>query len=400
MAVECMKIILQDTWQSIVGSWETFLEICHNHVSILEDKIFSSPDDETRAPELWTNSSMWLKIERLMFIHINAVKEMQSNLRELTNDPEVEANWLESSPGDFERLNNLLQEDLVKPTANLADLMYKSVGIRDSRHSLQLDTSMWRLSWITFIFLPLTFTVGFFGMNVDTFGHDPSIKWYFVAAAPMMLLVFAFWYLVKHSLAGRRQTPYERGIYEHLFLELATSFPRLWSRSGPRQLVRPQGSFASFKWRLILLWNNPAKTIRGGPSDGDDVYDDLGAWSRFKRNMTRRWTSQLRDTDYANNSSSTSLEEGGSSDDTNLIQLQKEGKEQSAYPDPKQPQTPTMGMLNVPLATGGAQGNQSSLSPKSGRPSSKGSSAGRSSGVMVEEERPTWLQDLGIRDSR
>ena len=58
--------------------------------------------------------------------------------------------------------------------------MYKSVGIRDSRHSLQLGTSMWRLSWITFIFLPLTFLVGFFGMNVDTFANDPSVKWYAV----------------------------------------------------------------------------------------------------------------------------------------------------------------------------------------------------------------------------
>lgn len=63
--------------------------------------------------------------------------------------------------------------------------MYKSVEIRDSRHGLQLNTSMWRLSWITFIFLPLTFTVGFFGMNVSTFSGDPSIKWYFIVAVTM-----------------------------------------------------------------------------------------------------------------------------------------------------------------------------------------------------------------------
>ena len=55
--------------------------------------------------------------------------------------------------------------------------MYKSVEIRDSRQSLQLSISMWRLSWITFIFLPLTFTVGVFGMNVDVFENNPSLKW-------------------------------------------------------------------------------------------------------------------------------------------------------------------------------------------------------------------------------
>ena len=40
-----------------------------------------------------------------------------------------------------------------------------------------LNESLWRLSWITFIFLPLTFITGIFGMNVDTFAHNPSIKW-------------------------------------------------------------------------------------------------------------------------------------------------------------------------------------------------------------------------------
>ena len=87
---------------------------------------------------------------------------MQLNLHELSSD-QTEDNWLESSNADMGRISDLIQEDLVKPTANLADLMYKSVEIRDSRHGLQLNTSMWRLSWITFIFLPLTFIVGFFG---------------------------------------------------------------------------------------------------------------------------------------------------------------------------------------------------------------------------------------------
>jgi Mg2+ and Co2+ transporter CorA len=64
--------------------------------------------------------------------------------------------------------------------------MYRSVTIRDSKQSLELNASLWRLSWITFIFLPLTFLVGAFGMNVDAFQHFPSLKWYFVAAVPLV----------------------------------------------------------------------------------------------------------------------------------------------------------------------------------------------------------------------
>jgi Mg2+ and Co2+ transporter CorA len=96
----------------------------------------------------------------------------------------------------------------------LQDLMYKSVGIRDSRHGLQLNTSLWRLSWITFIFLPLTFTVGFFGMHVDAFSTDVSIKWYFIVAVSLMAVVLLGWYVVKSFLLRRRQTPYSRGIYD------------------------------------------------------------------------------------------------------------------------------------------------------------------------------------------
>lgn len=112
-------------------------------------------------------------------------------------EPDLEDNWLESSTTDMERLSSLVQEDLVKPTASLADLMYESVEIHDSRHSLQLNTSLWRLSWIKFIFLPLTFMVGFFGTNVDVFSGDPHVRWYFVAAVLMMVLVSIVWVFTK-----------------------------------------------------------------------------------------------------------------------------------------------------------------------------------------------------------
>ena len=72
--------------------------------------------------------------------------------------------------------------------------MYKSVAMRDARQSLELNASLWRLSWITFVFLPLTFLSGFFGMNVHLFKSFPSIRWYFVAVVPLLLLVFAFWF--------------------------------------------------------------------------------------------------------------------------------------------------------------------------------------------------------------
>ena len=296
LALECMDLILEDIFKGLAVSWESFLTIAETHISILEDKIYESPADESRAPELWYNSSAWLKVERLMYIHQDIVKEVTSYLIDLSEDDEGKTDWLDGTVDEYQKLANLLDEDLTKPTAALSDLMYKSVGIRDSRHSLQLSTSMWRLSWITFIFLPLTFVVGFFGMNVDTFSNDPSIKWWFVVAVPLLVVVLVMWYLLKHWLATRRQTPYQRGVYEHLFHDLAVAHPGLWSRTGPRQSVQPVGTWSSIKWRLISIWFAPSKTIRKPASDPDEDNggSGLGGWARFKRMLAREWSSSIQ----------------------------------------------------------------------------------------------------------
>ena len=196
LAAQCTNIILGDVFHGLAVIWQDFLNVGADHVNILEEKIYENPADESRAPELWTNQAAWLKVDKVMFIHQDLVKEMQAHMHELSeveveDEEPVQVDWLASTIAEYERLGHGVQEDLVQPTANLSDLMYKSVGIRDSRQSLQLGLSMWRLSWITFIFLPLTFIVSFFGMNVSLFGGDgntfPSIGWYFVAAVILMV---------------------------------------------------------------------------------------------------------------------------------------------------------------------------------------------------------------------
>ena len=166
LAAQCTNMILADVFHGLAVVWQEFLNVAADHVTLLEDKIYENPADESRAPELWTNQAAWLKVDKIMYLHQDLVKEMQAHMRELgevdteEEDNAIQLDWLASTPSEYERLAHSVQEDLVQPTANLSDLMYKSVGIRDSRQSLQLGLSMWRLSWITFIFLPLT--VSFF----------------------------------------------------------------------------------------------------------------------------------------------------------------------------------------------------------------------------------------------
>ncbi len=394
MALECVKTILQDIWKAVAQQWEDFLDTCNTHVSILEDKIYEQPADESRAPELWTNSSLWLKIERLVAVHMAIVQEMQTNLQELAGSDDDENNWLPAIPADIEKISELVQDTLVKPTANLSDLMYKSVGIRDSRHSLQLNLSLWRLSWITFLCLPLTLVCSFFGMNVDIFNPgDPKVRYYFASAVPMMILTLILWYVVKHILAAEFQTPYQRGIYESMFHQMALAHPGLWSRSGPRPEVEPKTALGRFKWQLILFWNRPEKTIRAGREDSE--YDDLGAVARFKRLLTRRWTSQIRGFEDGKDSSSVTSSE----DFTSLVQGKTTGDE-VVYKPPPEEQLPA-GMLEVPIPQARTQTISQIVQPRRSssagpRPSSHGSSSGnRNSGIMVEEEGPEFFEDWG-----
>ena len=211
-----------------------------------------------------------------------------------------------------------------------------------------------------------------------------------------MVLVILGWFFFKHSLARRRQTPYSRGIYEHLFHEMATQYPSLWSRTGPREGVKPEGFFDRMRWRFVLFWNRPERTIRAGTTDEDAEYDDLGTFSRCKRMLSRRWTSQVQRTNkYTMNTSTISLEEAD--DETELIE-NAIGKATGilALPVTEHAQDLPGGMLsiNVRDTSPSQRPLGSSRLSSTERPTSQGSSKLRNSAVMVEEERPTWLADL------
>jgi Mg2+ and Co2+ transporter CorA len=295
---QCMDVILHDIFRALAFNWEKYIHICETHISILEDKIYDNPADESRAPELWVNSSLWLKVERAIYTHMDVLNETRNHLADMTRDNQKSEEigsrthpWLAHSSEDFSTLLSTFSEGVTKPTTNLADLMYKSIAIRDARHSLHLGLSMWRLSWITFIFLPLTFVSGFFGMNVDTFADNPPIKWWFMTTIPLFAVVVSIWYGVKHTLGEQRRDPLRRGVYEALFYDLAQRYPQMWTRRGPREGLIPVGWWSAVRWNLISLWFDPEQTVlRRGVDVGDE---ELGMWSRTKRYLVRRWLRRI-----------------------------------------------------------------------------------------------------------
>ena len=184
---------IQLIFDTIADKWGDYILFMHNYVVALEEIIYDQPADDGRAPTLWSISKQLLQAERLMKFHVLLLENVQEDLIDLTEN-RSSPDWLRQNLSEFNRLSSEVEETLKKPVAQMVDLvgqrlfrvfdranawlqMYKSISIRDARQSLELNTSMWRLSWITFIFLPLTFLAGIFGMNVSELKADPPLKW-------------------------------------------------------------------------------------------------------------------------------------------------------------------------------------------------------------------------------
>lgn len=191
--------MIELVFEAVSTEWENYIYSTHRHIVALEERIYQNPADDAQSTALWSVSRETLQAERLLTSHLQLLETIQDRLAFLiTFDPQDSTDWLRQQIEEYQRLKSNIEESLKKPSAHIIDLMYKSVSIRDARQSLELNNSLWRLSWITFIFLPLTFLVGFFGMNVDTFQQNPSLRWYFISVVPLMIVILLAWLATKH----------------------------------------------------------------------------------------------------------------------------------------------------------------------------------------------------------
>ncbi|KAK6508016.1 hypothetical protein TWF481_006436 [Arthrobotrys musiformis] len=76
-------------------------------------------------------------------------------------------------------------------------LIFNLISIDEAYRSREQNTSLKRLSWITFIFLPMLFMSSLFGMNINLLADNPEWWWYLVWTVPCLVLVMLFWFLYR-----------------------------------------------------------------------------------------------------------------------------------------------------------------------------------------------------------
>lgn len=200
---QMLKYVIETVCDSLTDNLDETIDSYSTQRARLAEKVYQKPDDDTLASKLWAYSRAFQNAGKIINLLALLVDDIRSAFGHHLDDKRLSESFLTNLPNKFKTLAIDVEEELQKPTAEMIDLVYKSVSIKDARLSLELNSSLWRLSWVTFIFLPLTFLVGFFGMNVDTFANDPSIKWYFIAAVPFLICVMISWLFFKYCMKRR-----------------------------------------------------------------------------------------------------------------------------------------------------------------------------------------------------
>jgi hypothetical protein len=169
----------------------------------------------------------------------------------------------------------------------------------------------------------------------------------------------------------------------------------------------PDGRLSKVKWFLIRRWSAPEKTIKASTAGHDEgaSNDDLGTVSKLKRYLIRRWTSQIA-VSQAGESSEHSLEDGGESGDGlgNFVAGRLVGATE-LLTIPATPATEealvnnglgaNLERLTVPQDPRIKLDDQPSSLSSSAQRHRRSSSAGRNSGILVEEEDSQWLSQRG-----
>ncbi len=110
------------------------------------------------------------------------------------------AKWCGSSLPQANDIDTLLRKAtrLEKRIHEQVQIRASAVSIEESRRAIMQSQSVGRLTQLAFVFLPLTFTTGVFGMNITPFGGDAPMWKFWITSAMIGIGALLVW-----AIAGR-----------------------------------------------------------------------------------------------------------------------------------------------------------------------------------------------------
>ncbi|CUS12313.1 unnamed protein product [Tuber aestivum] len=196
-----------DLLTAACAGWEDLIECSRKFLSQMKHEILgeSTVNDRQIIRRLARNAQQW---ERLRSLHRDHLQGL-SGLETLS----TEARWFAGSDdeGGVATYSNILEavkslediggriEHLVQETNSLIQTTSNLITIEGGYRSRDQGESIRRITWITFIFLPLLFVASLFGMNVDVLEDNPSWLYFVYLSIPMILAILLATAILKHS---------------------------------------------------------------------------------------------------------------------------------------------------------------------------------------------------------
>ncbi|KAK4232843.1 hypothetical protein C8A03DRAFT_19953 [Achaetomium macrosporum] len=170
---------------------------------------------------------------------------------------------------------------LADTSQDLIQLEFNLASIAEAQKSRTTNLSMKRLSWITFVFLPLLFIASLFGMNVDVLASDPPWWIYIPFALGTMVLTLAVWLTFKCSNVSPTSRILLEGNIERGFNRLTRRRLQPDLEKGQQRSMSPQRRTAMFsvlgKKGLDSACASGARTPASGRGKPVKVRKKLGA---------------------------------------------------------------------------------------------------------------------------
>ncbi|CAJ0543837.1 Ff.00g039510.m01.CDS01 [Fusarium sp. VM40] len=201
--------MLQDSWipddgielfeQFLAPLTTRWLDLCDQFEEHLSRLRFDQLESHGKRPEtislLAENALHIAKLRRSLQGQVRGARQFTMNLVQYYGTGREQE--MVAKINVFADVGQQLQS-LDQTVRDLLQLEFAWVSINEAHKSTSLATSMKRLSWITFIFLPAMFAASLFGMNVDILEGNPDWWWYLLFMGSLLFLTTAGWLFAKY----------------------------------------------------------------------------------------------------------------------------------------------------------------------------------------------------------
>ncbi|KAF9885096.1 hypothetical protein FE257_000736 [Aspergillus nanangensis] len=193
--LEFVQLFMQ-TWRE---DWLTFCQDARRCLSQLRShQLTARGRDDLLIDAVAENMLQWTHIQGILADQMSQIRTFVAQYQGFSETRRF-SEQIHETIHAFDRDISTQIDKLEQTVRDLLQIEFAWVSINEAHRSTSVATSMKRLSWITFVFLPLTFASSLFGMNVDILAKNPSWRWYPLVGGTLLLLAFSVWIFSKFT---------------------------------------------------------------------------------------------------------------------------------------------------------------------------------------------------------